>query len=361
MADREKILLVGFDRKSVHVLAAAVAAAGYVPFLQAWGEAPLRSLRRQPPACIVVNADAPDALPMEQIHAEAAHLWGEAYPLAAVTASRRFADLCALLDAGAAACFAPDAPQELMERKIASAINNGAAQRTELQDEVPPEMSAVFLHNPALVPLGSLVHVWPGAAPRRACWRRMAPPDQFWRGVISADNIARWQVGRTDTYLRWNKLCLFRVPAPEEYNAAEKVVVRRAGPPIAAAVDRSRQPAGMGTLALVPREAGVSAGFVACILNSRLADFYFNRVAPLSRDGYLAPDVLRRMPVPRPTTDVCTELGRAAALLAHYGPRPQTWIDRQSKAEWDRVVDDIVFGLYGVGSGIRSGLASMYF
>jgi hypothetical protein len=161
-------------------------------------------------------------------------------------------------------------------------------------------------------------------------------------------------------FLSWNRRHLFRMPPPEEYDVPEKVLLRRVGPPLAAAVDRSRSPAGIDLYSIVPG-GGISAGCIACLLNSRLADFYFNRLAENGAEGRLRSDVVRNFPVPRPDSAASAELGRIAVMLAHFGPLPQTWIDRRGRAEHRDRMESIVFELYGAGQDIREKLAVLHF
>ena len=149
------------------------------------------------------------------------------------------------------------------------------------------------------------------------------------------------------------------MPDRSEYDVPEKVLLSRSGPPLVAAVDKSRLPVGNDVYSLVPRE-GVGAGFLACLLNSRLLDFYGNRLAG-NQDSRLRPESIREIPVPDPERVSMQQFARYAALLAHFGPNPQSWIDRQSRDEVLEEMDDAVFALYGAGREAREGLAAMHF
>lgn len=357
MADA--ILLLGHERRSGLALARMLAKAGWRPLAADWGEFSPRAHRRDKPALILADVDQPHAAPLAEFAAWVRAMWGEKYPIIAVTASRKFGDAAALVDAGADDCLPHYPAQALLERKIDRCLRSRKAAPSEMMEEVPESLLELFARGEGLGKLADLADVYPGATPRTPWCRRLAPPDDSWRGVISSEAVDRFHVGKPDGYLFWSRFHLFRVPAPEEYSVPEKVLLARAGPPLTAAVDRSRLPAGTDVYSLVPRE-GVGAGFLACVLNSRLLDFYFNRFAGAD-DGRLRIEAIRDTPVPRPSPEAVRETGRLSRLLAHFGPNPRGWTDRRSKEElWERM-EELVFGLYGVGREARSGLAALHF
>lgn len=355
--------MLGHGKNSGPALAGKLTELGYQPVLETWAGFTPRSFGRNRPLAILADVDKPAARPMEEFTVGIRKLWGESYPIIAVSAARKFQEVSALLDAGADDCLPKAAAGELLERKLARCLDRLAPAGgggDELAGEVPDSLLGVFSDNPRLARLGDLVEVHAGATPRRPTFRRMAPPDQDWRGVLTSDAVDRFYVGRPTSYLSWSRLHLFRMPQPQEYAVAEKVLLCRAGPPLAAAVDRSRLPAGTDVYALVPRE-GTGAGYFACVLNSRLADFYFNRVASLGTDGRLRLEDIREMPVPRPSAAALQELGRVASLLAHFGANPRSWVDRQSRDELLESMENAVFSAYGADREVREGLAALHF
>lgn len=356
-----RALLLGFENAAAAQLAGVFSAFGFDAVAAPWkGFAP-RSFGRNRPKLVAAFMDDPAAASMESLARELRRLWGEFLPILAISSTRRFQDVAALLDAGADDCLPVSAPPELIKRKIVRCLERGRIPAvSEVDEELPAGLLRVFAENDDLVPLGELTDVYPGAVPRRPVWRRMAPPDNNWRGVMTADEVGRFYAGKPGSYLSWSRLHLFRLPAPAEYEAAEKVLLRRIGPPLAAAVDRSRLPAGAGVYALVPRD-GVAAGYVACLLNSRLLDFYCNRLAPPGHGGRLRPEDVRAIPVPLPTAAAMQELSRAAALLAHYGPNPGHWADRQSRDALLEQMETTVLSLYGAGEDVRDELAALHF
>ncbi len=357
----DKALLVGVCETAVRELAGLLAGLGLRPLAAPWTGFSPRAVGRERPRLLLADLDSPAALPVDRLVREVRRYWGEKPPILALSASRKFSDVSALLDAGVDDCLPKGAPAGLAERKIARWLaGNAAPAAPEPEEELPEALRGLFVGDSGLVRLGDLASVHAGASPRSATWRRMAPPDQDWRGVLTAEAVGRFSVGKPDSYLRWSRIHLFRLPPPEEYAVAEKVLLRRAGPPRAAAVDRSRLPAGTDVYALVPRE-GVAAGYLACLLNSRLMDFYFNRLARLGPAGRLRLEDIREAPVPAPEPEAARELARIASLLTHFGPNPQTWIDRQSKDELLNRMEEVVFGLYRADRGVGEELAALHF
>lgn len=356
----EKILLLGHERQRGLELARNLITLGFHPLAEDWDTFAPRRRHRDRPAAIVVDMDNPRGKPLGEIVPRIKRYWGAAFPVVAMAESKKFQVSSAFIEDGADDFIHKGAPAGLIEKKLRSCIAKATRPSlSELCDELPSDLLRVFTGNGRLVRLGDVAAIHPGAAPRRSWCRRMAPPDDDWRGVATGTTVDKFHAGKAGEYLLWSRLHLFRVPAREEYAVPEKVLLCRNAPPLRAAVDRSGLPAGADVYSIVPGE-NAGAGWLACILNSRLMDFYFNRLAR-NDDGRLRLDVLRQTPVPPPTAEGVAELGRIATLLSHFGPSPQSWIDRQTKDElWERM-EETVFGLYGADRAAREGLTALHF
>lgn len=356
----DKILLLGHERERGLELARTLLDLGLHALAEDWGAFVPRRWLRDRPRAILADMDNPRAKPLAEFVPRVKRNWGQAFPVVAMGESRKFQASSACIEAGADDYIHKGAPAGLVEKKIRRCIEKSSRPASsDLFEEIPPDLLNLFRDADRLFPLSEFAAVYPGAAPRRAWCRRMAPPDDDWRGVATAGGLDKFHAGRPGEYLLWSRLHLFRMPAPEEYSVAEKVLLCRNGPPLRAAVDKSRIPAGADVYSVVPGE-GVGAGWLACLLNSRLLDFYFNRLAK-NDDGRLRLDVVRQTPVPRPSAASVAELGRIATLLSHFGPSPQSWIDRQSKEELWEQMEDAVFRLYGAERSVREDLASLHF
>lgn len=353
----DKILVLGMDADALRLVSELLENMGREAMAMSWRDFSPRSFGRQRPALVVADVNGANAETIEKLFEPVHKSWGETFPVIALSGVRKFHEIAAILDAGADFCLPLPPDAGLFEQKIARCLNKAAV--SELREDLPHELVAVF-SAPGLARLSDVAAIHQGVAPRYATFRRLAPPDHDWRGVLSSGVVGRFFVGRPETYLRWSRFHLFRLPDPAEYAVKEKVVVRRIGPPLAAAVDRSRLPVGADLFSLVPRE-GVSAGFLACLLNSRLMDFYFNRLAGAAASGRLRAEDLRNLPLPRPTDALAQDMARTAALLAHYGPNPQGGIDRDNKDELLRHMEDAIFGLYGLNQAARQELAALCF
>lgn len=354
------ILLLGHVRDTGLELARLIAAFGFAPKAVSWKHFSIKQFGRRPPALVIADADRPDALAMDELCRATRSRWGEGYPVLAVTRSRRFQRLASLLDAGASDCLALPVSAAQFGKKMIRLLDGYSVVDSGPEEEETPERLAELFASGNLLRLGDIAAVHAGVAPRRATFRRMAPPDEGWRGVLTSEEIDRFMVGKPESYLRWSRLHLFRLPAPEEYAVREKVLVRRAGPPMAAAVDRSGLPAGADVYSVVPGE-NVSAGFIACLLNSRLVDFYCNRIARVGVGGRLRIEELRDIPVPPPDAESSHEFNHIAVMLAHFGSNPESWIDRQNRDElWERM-EKAVFALYGADKGVERELAALHF
>lgn len=357
----DKVLLVGSEREVGLKLARILINLDLDPSVADWyGFHPRNYSRFRKPRLIIVNCDHPHARPMDEFSSLIRKHWGEAFPIVALTRSQKFRRIAGLLDAGADDCLSPDSPELLLERKITLRLttNSQIVDKT-LAEEIPARLLSLFHANPSLVRLGDLISVHAGAAPRSAWARRDAPPDNSWRRVVTAENIGKFHIARSTTYLMWSKLHLFRVPQEDEYSVPEKVVLSRVAPPVIAAVDKQRLPVGADVYSLVPKE-GTTASYVACLLNSRLLDFYFNRLAKI-QDGRLRPEVIRDTPVPKPTAAANRDCTRFASLLTHFGPNQENWIDRESQKETREQMDNVILQLYGADDPVRSELEGMHF
>ena len=356
------ILLLGHEKVAGLAMAAMAVNLDLEPIIDEWsGYNPRNYGRRNRPAAIIADMDSAPGFEVEEFCQAQRQYFGEGLSILAATASRKFQSIARLLDAGVTDCMPLMPEEDLFGRKLGRWLESGvktSGSGFEDEDDVPEGLRRLFVGGKTV--LGDICRIYPGAVPRHAAFRRMAPPDAGWRGVILADAIDKYAVGRPGQYLRWSRLHLFRMPARDEFAVGEKVLLRRAGPPLVAAVDRSGAPAGPDVYSLVPAE-GISAGFICCLLNSRLADFYFNRVLPPTASGHLKPDLLKRLPVPRPEGDVMTELSRAAVMLAHFGPNPRNWMDRERRDELQEQVEESVFSLYGADRSAREELTTLHF
>ena len=355
-----RILLLGHDGAAGLAIAMMLARRDFEPLLLSWSDYHPRLFGRRGLDLVLADVDRRGDTGIGVFCRSLRKRVGTQLPIVAVTRARMFQDVVAFLDDGIDDCLPPLPDEDLLFNKIARRLDPVGAPANELSADLPASLRRALDSGNTGGRLGDVVAIYPGAAPRRPAFRRLAPPYSGWRGVVLADGVDRFMVGAPGAYLRWTRLHLFRLPSAEEYSAREKVLLRRAGPPLAAAVDRSRHPAGPDVYSLVPKD-GIPAGFVACVLNSRLMDCYFNRVASAATDGRLRLDMLRAAPLPRADAATMAELAKTASLLAHFGPNPQSWIDRETRDGLMERMEELVFGIYGVTGDAREELAALHF
>jgi hypothetical protein len=354
-------MLLGHGKTEGLAIASHLIRMDLEPTLFGWRSFNPKSLARKRPLAAIVGVEDLEKGTETGAFLRLRRGFGNAFPILAVGRSGKFGDLAELIDAGADDCVPTGSDPELLCRKLLRLLagTSGASDTLFADDEPPGELLAAFSAVGRSGTLGDVARIFAGTAPRLQRFRRLAAPDSGWRGVITAAVVERYAAGRPESYLSWSRLHLFRLPDPAEYAVREKVVVRRAGPPIAAAVDRSGLPGGPDVYLVVP-ESGVPAGFLCSILNSRLADFYFNRLIP-AKDGRLRPEELRNFPLPAAKRKTMLELSRLAGLLGHYGTNPRNWEDRQARDDLSEKAEAMVFDLYGVREGGRKELEALHF
>ncbi|MDR0363252.1 MAG: hypothetical protein LBJ46_11305 [Planctomycetota bacterium] len=354
-----EILVLGLEKSDGLLVATCLTRMNMEPSLADWLRFKPKSRSRRPPLAAVVGGENLEPGTEAEAFSRLRRYFGAAFPIIAVGRSNKFGDFAALIDAGADDCLPPRPDPDMVCRKLLRRLADANAGSIFSEDDAPEALLTAFSAAEREGTLGDRVKVHPGAAPRLPRFRRLAPPDAGWRGVLTADLVERYSVSRPDSYLSWNRLHLFRLPDPSEYAVREKVVLRRAGPPMAAAVDRSGLPGGPDVYLVVPPE-GVPAGFLCALLNSRLADFYFNRLAS-AEGGRLRLDAIRRFPIPDIDRRAMNDLSKIAGLLAHYGANPKSWIDRQTRDELADKAEEMVFDMYGVHPGARRELEALHF
>jgi hypothetical protein len=179
--------------------------------------------------------------------------------------------------------------------------------------------------------LGDVAEITPGViAHERA--RRYARPAPEWQTVLTESSIQTFFVNDEREYYLIRRDTVNRVPAPDEYDVPEKVVMRRSRSPLVVALDASALPYSGELFGIVP-VTGLQAGYLACVLNSRYTRFFLNvyrgaaaitamagsRHAGAARGAYLTRFDLEALPLviakPR-EQDGLSELARQVSAVA---------------------------------------------
>mgnify|MGYP000086802210 CR=1 FL=1 len=245
----------------------------------------------------------------------------------------------------------------LMAKKANRAMPDAAV-------DVPPEILDVYNVVRASAPrLGDVAEVFPGVMPRRDSFRRLARPGPQWAPVISADAIRRFYVAEPNMFVRMDRMAVMRLPKSEEYNQPEKVVLRRVGPPAVAALDHSRCAVYCDAYAIVP-VSGILCGYLTAALNSRVVDFYLNRVRPLAgapSGAYLRQVDIEAIPLPVPSLARQREIANLAANLAVLNDPVFKERSHEGRLRLEAQIEHAIFRIYGMSSHHIARLAKMGF
>jgi hypothetical protein len=211
--------------------------------------------------------------------------------------------------------------------------------------------------------LGDMAEVFQGLMPRRETFRRMARPGPGWGAALTADCIQPFSVAAPEVFVRMDRAALMRFPSPEEYDHPEKVVIRRVAPPVVAAVDTGRHLVMGDVYSIVPAH-GLLCGYLACVLNSRVTDFYLNRIRPLEgapSGGYLRPVDLEAIPVIVPPLEEQRPFAARARELATLPDSRSFYHTHTRRTMLLAEINHGIFALYGIGQAEIQRLAKMHF
>lgn len=320
-------------------------------------------------AFAVVKTEKPDAivLDMDMGGGWAEHIFDnlrrampEETPIMAVSSSRTIGEAEHLFGKGVRAYVS----KPLNGSQFAAQLQSMLLDRGET--DLPPEdasLHAVFRDaEERYGVLGDMAEIFDGAHPRARTYRRDAPPGPGWEPVIAEECLESFSIKPYRAFLKFDKAGLVRVPKPEEYDQEWKVVLRRAAPPVLAALDGSRCPLGTGLYAIVTAQ-GLDCAYLTCLLNSRLFDYYFNRVrALLPGSSFLRKVDVERMPIMLPALrvqesfkNICRQLAfsKSGSARLSGGSRLQaTTLARMNR---------MIFDIYGLSEEDVLRLGQLHF
>lgn len=127
--------------------------------------------------------------------------------------------------------------------------------------------------------LGDIAEIYTGVAAQGSRGHRLLCPSSDWSATLTEKSVEAFFVNPEREYYLFRKNAVKRIPETYEYNVAEKVLVRRIMSPLVAALDTTRLPFSSDLFGIVTVK-GLDPGYLACIFNSRLANFYFHRYRP---------------------------------------------------------------------------------
>lgn len=281
-------------------------------------------------------------------------------PVVAINESRSLADAERLFHAGATACLSSPTRLDRLVKTVKRLASDGENTATAVPKPLRLIYEAALSEGAAL---GDMAEIHPGVSSRHDHFKRGAAPSEAWRPVLTEDLVRPFSVGEAHLYLRFDRQGLVRVPPSSEYNHPVKVVVARTGPPVACAVDTSGRPVASGLYSILPAK-GLLCGYLCALLNSRIVDFYLNRIRPLEgapSGNYLRAIDLEAIPVRVPPMDVQSSLSAFADTLREIGPNPVTHKGRVLRVRALRELNHLLFDVYGFGPDELKLLKGMHF
>ncbi|GHT04650.1 hypothetical protein FACS1894139_07140 [Planctomycetales bacterium] len=205
--------------------------------------------------------------------------------------------------------------------------------------------------------LGDVAEIFTGVMPREN-FRRFAAPTPDWRAVLTAGAVDNFYVTAEREYYLLRRDAVSRVPHPDEYAVPEKVLVRRAANPLTAALDTTQLPYN-GELYGIITVTGLAPGYLACVLNSRYAKFFFAYQRPAGaglRGVYLTKYDLEALPLVIAAPKEQKYLSDLARQISAIPPDETQLL---SRAKLLNEINKQIFHLYGFGNKEISQLAEL--
>lgn len=360
-----RILLIDDNQDSVGQIRGGLSRMGHEVVESSGADAGYAIARRISPDAVVLNMDLADGRSRDLCQKLHTGKKTADIPVVALSSSCNMGEVEKIFSLGARACFSRPINIKHLVKKIDELLAGELPEEGGDSLDAPPELRAVFTN--ALQTnggrLGDMAEVFHGVSVRDHTFRRMAPPADNWWPVITEDLIAPFTVAPSETYVRFDRVGLLRVPDRDEYNLPQKVVLSRTAPPVAAALDRSRMPVSAGVYSIVPAR-GLEPAYLTCLLGSRLMDFYFNRIRPLgSNPGgtFLRAVDIEAVPVIVADSTMQARFVPLERDLHEIGHRPRTQAGRIQRARILKTLNELVFGIYGLDDGLVHRLSELHF
>ncbi len=284
-------------------------------------------------------------------------------PILALSASRSLTVAEELFHAGASEYLSKPYTNDALERKVQLMLQSGDPGASG-QLDIPAELHEAFSSiAEQAAQLGDMAEVFHGITPRHRRFRRQAPLGYDWKGILSASQVKRFVLNPPEVFYRFDRTGLLRVPLPEEYDQPEKVVLCRTAPPLVAAVDSSQHPVANDLYSIVPAK-GLGCPFLACLLNSRLIDFYFNRIRPIQSTPagtYLRTVDIQAIPVILPSAKTQAKFLMYAKAISGLGDKPQTGDKKTLRARFLNEMNQLIFDVYGLEPQAIRRLGDLHF
>lgn len=197
--------------------------------------------------------------------------------------------------------------------------------------------------------LGDVAEVFTGVTVSDSKGRRLSPPSGDWQMVLTERSVEPFYENDEREFYLFRRAMVNRIPEKNEYFVAEKVVVCRTAAPLAATLDMTRLPFSNGLFGIITVR-GLEPGYLACVLNSRFANFYLQRYRA-ANDGmhsaYLTRFDLEAFPIIIADPDDQAHLAALARQVCVINPKTR---NRDKLLERGKLLDEInrqVFAVFG--------------
>ncbi len=358
-----RILLIDHDERGRRSVRGPLRALGHELLVAEPMADPLDVAGEEPPDAVILNMDLPGDRAMELCRNLRRREGTRDVPILALSRSRGLGQAEELFREGVSAYLSKPFSGDALCKKVDSLLYEESATGPGGLD-VPKDLAEIFdrLRNEA-GRLGHMAEIFSGVSPRAPTYRRNARPGPGWQATLTADCLSRFVLRPPQLYFRFDRTGLLRLPPSEEYDQPEKVVLQRTGPPLTAAVDTHRHPIASDLYAVVPAK-GLECGFLAGLLNSRLVDFYFNRIRPIQSapgGSYLRRVDLEAIPVVLPPKAEQIRCGLYVKALAGLDPRPRKADDLRQRQRLLNELNAAIFDAYGLDDAAVQRLDELHF
>lgn len=234
--------------------------------------------------------------------------------------------------------------------KVSSLLEISEERETWDEDLVPPLIRETIntIRDSGRL-LGDVCEIFSGIAARDSKARRVISPGSDWTPTLINDSIDNFYVGKEREYYLFRKDMLRRVPNENEYAVPEKVVLKRTISPICAGLDTSGLPYS-SELYGIQTVKGFHPGALCCILNSRYANYYFQRYRPPAeglRGVYISRTDIEGLPIMIPPEKEQKRLVEIARKLCVIPPRPKSPTQAIERGKLLAEANQAVFSLFG--------------
>ncbi len=211
--------------------------------------------------------------------------------------------------------------------------------------------------------LGDVSEIFIGASVSDPKARRLSSPGSEWTPIIVNEAVAPFYVGKEREYILIRKHLIRHTPKESEYAVEEKILLKRTLNPFAAAVDTSQE-IFSSELYAIQTAKGLSCPSLACILNSRYANFYFQRCrlpAEGLRSIYLTKSDIQQLPIIIPKPKQQNKLEEFYTELAKITKKNKDSKDTMKQTKTLKKMNSYIFKIFNINDEAIAAFNSLHF